>query len=425
MRWRIVVKWLLIILAVAIIAGTGYYGYTYFTKEEQLAAIPQMTTNVTRGDLSVRVSGTSSIEPLSKTVVKTTVNGKIEEVLVADGDVVKKGDVIVRLAGDDISSQIRSKSLTIQKAEIDLKQLQENYITADDTNRESLLFNIQKQQLELELAREELSELQEDQGANEILAPIDGTILSLSVEVGSTINTNAEIAQITNYEQLKITVPVDELDISKVALGQTSTILVEAFEQETFTGVVTEIAREGKTSNGVATFDVTVKLDDPKEIKSGMSAEASILVEQKKDVLMLPIDAVQSTRNNYYVLVNRSSSTLTDEGDRVQVPMRENPFGEQRQMPTGDNFLGRDQSNVDSASSTTRVSVEVGIANEDYIEIVSGLNEGDIVILPTTTTRTTTQTGFPGSAIPGVGGGFNIPGGVPGSGGGGMPRGGR
>jgi HlyD family secretion protein len=450
MKWRAGVKWLLITISVAIVVGAGYYGYIRFNKDIEASGSIQMTTRVTKGELLVSVSGTGSIEPHSKQTVKSTVNGTIEEVLVKEGDVVKKGDVLVRFEGTDSTSQIRSKTLSIQKAEIDLKQLQENYKTVEENSRDSLLVNIQKQQLDIEVAREELAELQEDEGADEIIAPIDGTILSLTAEVGVNVNTNAEIAQIADYEQLKIIVPVDELDISKVALGQTSTIIVEAFEDETFTGVVTAIAKEGKASNGVASFDVTVQIDEPRNIKSGMSAEASILVEQKSDILMLPIDAVQSARNSYYVMMSGSATVNgADEPGAVvqgQLPMGERPSGEQGQMPAGErpsdvqgqlpmggNFAGRGQGTAPpgtgTASSGTRVMVEVGIANEDFIEIVSGLNEGDTVILPTSTAASSSTMMMQGS-FPGVmpSGSINVGGreGFTGGGGGsGMQGGGR
>jgi HlyD family secretion protein len=441
MKWRAGVKWLLITIAVAIVVGAGYYGYIRFNKEDEASGSIQMTTRVTKGELLVSVSGTGNIEPFSKQTVKSTVNGTMKEVLVKEGDVVKKGDVLVRFEGTESTSQIRSKTLSIQKAEIDLKQLQENYKTAEENNRDSLLINIQKQQLDIEIAREELAQLQEEEGADEVIAPIDGTILSLTAEVGVNVNTNAEIAQIADYEQLKIIVPVDELDISKVVLGQTSTILVEAFEDETFTGVVTAIAKEGKASNGVASFDVTVQIDEPRNIKSGMSAEASILVEQKSDILMLPIDAVQSARNSYYVMMSGSATVngADEPGASVQgqLPIGELPSGEQGQMPKDRDLTGRGQGTTPTGSnaalSSTRVMVEIGIANEDYIEIQSGLNEGDTVILPTPTAVSSStimmQGNFPGVMPSGsinIGGREGFTGGGGGSGSGsGMQGGGR
>ncbi len=462
MRWKVIVKWLIIAIAAAIIGIAGYYAYSAFTAEEKVVGAATATARVARGEIQVSVSGTGNIEPLDKQTVKSSQNGKIEEVLVEAGDEVRAGDVLARLESEDTTSQIRSKSLSIQKAEMDLEQLQDNYKQADEDSRKSMLISIQKSQLDLEIAREELAELQADEGSNEIVATIDGTITSVAVEAGVTINTNAEIAQIANYSQLKIVVPVDELDISKVAVGQSSTIRVEAFSDETFTGSVVEIADEGRASNGVASFDVTVLINEPKQIKSGMSAEASILVEQKSDVLMLPIDAVQSARGSYYVMLAGSAqpgqtqeqSSLPDDaqppGDRTELPQGQAPAGREGQSPEGAGGFGGErpsggmrgadrsayQAGTGMAAATgqasagmsagTRVAVEVGIANEDYIEIVSGLSEGDVVILPTTTASSNTNNGMMiQGGFPGGGFGTTIPSGgaMPTGGGGGMSGG--
>ena len=444
MKRLVSVRWVLVALAVAGIAVVGYYGFQYVTKEENANVPMQATTRVIQGDLSVSVSGAGSIEPVNKQTIKSSVNGTIEKVLVKEGDLVAKGDVLVTFERSDLTSQIRSKSLSIQKLEIELKQLHDNYKKADDANRESLMISIERQQLDLEAAREELIELQGEGSTEAIVAPFDGVILAVSAEAGNNVNTNAEIAQIANYDVLKIVVPVDELDIPEVKLGQAATIWVDAFENETFTGVVTEIAREGRTSNGVASFDVTVQIDDAKSIKSGMSAEASIVVMQKSSVMMLPIDAVQSSRSGYYVMLSSSAEGASPESDasgarmqregsdQAQLPRGERPTRGEGTMPMGGRQIGQVGGRIGTPGSNaegTLVMVEVGIANEDYIEIVSGLSVGDTVILPTTTAASSSnmmmQGGFGGIRgvdVGGFGGGGMPTGG--GFGGGGMPTGG-
>src|SRR5690606_24526049 len=112
---------------------------------------------------------------------------------------------------------------------------------------------------------------------------------------------------------LQIVVGVDELDISKVKVGQPASILVEALPDQKFTGKVTEIAQEGTATSGVATFDVTIMLDDSTNLRAGMSAEATIIVEQKADALYLPIEAVQSIGGRYFVMVRSAEGTGSGE----------------------------------------------------------------------------------------------------------------
>lgn len=175
---------------------------------------------------------------------------------------------------------------------------------------------------------------------SDITAPADGTVTSIGVSDGDRVSKGQVIAHITNYDDLQTTVQIDELDIPKVKVGQTASIKVNAFPDTTYTGKVTSVANEGTVSNGVSTFDVTVHMNKPTNVKVGMTAEVSILVQSKDNALYVPIEAVHSINNEKYVVVEK--------GD----------------------------------GSVTRQTVKTGISNEDYVEITDGLTEGEVVRLP-------------------------------------------
>jgi HlyD family secretion protein len=287
-----------------------------------------------------------------------------------------------------------------------------------------------------------------------------------------------DLGEVVNFSQLQMVVGIDELDIPKVKLGQDAQILVEALPKDTYTGKVIAIADEGTVSNGVATFDVTINLTTTMNLKVGMSAEASILTQQKTDALYVPVAAVQSFQGKYFVTVpstgtgtgtgasSRPNGSQAPGGNTGTAPQGGQgqggaPQGGQGQGGQGQGQGGQGQGGQGQgqggqgqggqgqgqggrpnrgtgganggtgtttvAASTTRVPVEVGINNEDNIEIVSGLKEGDLVILPTVVSsgsKTNTQqggiSGIGGVSIPGAGGG-GFPGG---GGGGGRPGGG-
>jgi HlyD family secretion protein len=267
-------------------------------------------------------------------------------------------------------------------------------------------------------------------------------------------------------------VSVDELDIPKVEVGQQAEILVEALPDHTYTGKVTKIANEGTTNNGVAAFDVTILLDNAEGIKPGMSAEAKILVASKDDALYLPVEAVQSFRGEYFVLVPQTASGGEEEGGspsarQISPPPGEKNGQEARNTPSAGGErqgqgeqVGQNRQTVAEQPTTAtgknaapgasmesgernitgtspqagerpgggvrqsqgsapgqgggtgkRVVVEVGISNEDVIEIVSGLNEGDEVIVPAEATgqQSAQRTFTPGMVgFPGGGGGDRI-----------------
>lgn len=175
---------------------------------------------------------------------------------------------------------------------------------------------------------------------SDITAPADGTVTSIGVSDGDRVSKGQVIAHITNYDDLQTTVQIDELDIPKVKVGQTASIKVNAFPDTTYTGKVTSIANEGTVSNGVSTFDVTVHMNKPTNVKVGMTTEVSILVQSKDNALYVPIEAVHSINNEKYVVVEK--------GD----------------------------------GSVARQTVKTGISNEDYVEITDGLTEGEVVQLP-------------------------------------------
>ncbi|MFD3448344.1 efflux RND transporter periplasmic adaptor subunit [Microbacteriaceae bacterium 4G12] len=178
-----------------------------------------------------------------------------------------------------------------------------------------------------------------------ITAPVDGVVTSISVANGDRVTDGKVVAHITNYKDLQTTISVDELDIPQVQIGQSVAVKVSAFPDQTYTGKVTAISNEGTVSNGVSSFDVTVHIDNPTNLKVGMTTEGSILTASKDNVLYVPVEAVHTNGTEKFVLVKQAGSN-------------NNPAGLQR------------------------VAVQTGIHNEDSVEITQGLQEGQQVQLP-------------------------------------------
>lgn len=149
---------------------------------------------------------------------------------------------------------------------------------------------------------------------------------------------------IIDLNNLEVIIPVDELDINNIELGQEAIVTAEAIPNVSFNANVSKIALEGDVNNGVATFDVTLSLKEIDGLKPGMSVNAEIIIDSKEDALLVPIEAVQSRKDKKFVLVKK----------------------------------GEDNSEVEF------VEVEIGLVSEDYVEIVEGLNEGDTVVYQST-----------------------------------------
>jgi len=423
-KWR----FFAVIGAVVVAAIVGRWLWLQQREEPALGAVTQMMTTVQRGTLTATISGTGSIEPVERKTVAASVAGTVAEVFFQDGERVKKGDVLVTFEREDDNAerQIESKQISLEKAKLDLESLQLQYKNAmkEDQNTDAIRLNIRSKELDIRQLEQEIADLREqDAGPDPITAPIDGKLTGFDVAAGAFIRENAELGEVVNYDQMKLTVRIDELDIAKVEPGQRAEVRIDALPDRVFAGTVAEIADEGTSSNGVAAFDVTVLLTEADGLKAGMSAEATIVTMEKKDALYLPIEAVHALRGEYFVFV-------PGEGENVRPP-EEAPAGTVRER-----LAARLQQ-----SGMKRVSVEVGAHNEDFIEIVSGLSEGDAVIILTAASGETGQNapamriggfrsgagfsegGFPGGRD-GMTRGGAVPGGaVPGGGFSGGPRG--
>ncbi|CAM3419714.1 efflux RND transporter periplasmic adaptor subunit [Marinicrinis lubricantis] len=426
---------LIISLVVLIGAGAAYWWFFIRAEGEQTVAAAVQTTTVRSGTIESRISGTGNIEPLSRETIKATETGEVAEVYFHEGDKVKAGDILLRFEKDDVTDQIESMELELSNSRLELQDLQNQYKRAeDDEARESIRLSIQRQELGIQQKEEELAELTEQEGKAPITAPIDGILTSWDIETGQTITDQTnELGEVVNYDQFQIVVAVDELDISKVEIGQEAEIIVEALSNHTYTGQVMAIADEGTPSNGVSTFDVTVVLNEADGLKAGMSAEASIQTAYKENALLLPIEAIQQAGDQYFVLVPAAEEAEEETDGEVtpEIPQEgEMPEGMPQDLPTdmpADRGSTRGNALAGGGSSVQmRSFVEVGISNEDSIEIVSGLSEGDVVILPEVMVSSTnssqemrgTEGGFPGGGGFPSGGSFPSGGGTGGFGGG-------
>ena len=467
-------KWWLIGLGV-VLAGGSASGWYYAQSDAEPAAVEVATTQVRKGTLTAAVSGTGSIEAAARETIVAANEGEVGEVFFQEGDEVNKGDVLLTYVQEDALDQIRSSRLELERQRLELEQLQLDYkeaAEAGDGSQNGIQLNIRKQMLTIQELEDEIASLESDEGIDPIVAPIDGVLKTFDVEPGDVLREDAEIGEVVDYASMKMVVAVDELDIAEAAIGQEATVLVDALPDRTYAGSVVDIAEEGTASNGVASFDVTVLLNEVDQLKPGMSAEASIVTAQKEDALLLPIEAVQSFRGQYFVLVPAETSAEAEAapaagdteaaagtrpgsagtaaaGDAEAAGTRPSGTGTRAERPSGTTASAGERpanaaSGTQAGASTgqrnaagaagaapgsgqTRVTVEVGIANEDSIEIVSGLAEGDTVILPTTTAAGSAQTqttgrpqtaGFGMGVVPGAGLGGTVPGAGFGGGGG-------
>ncbi len=277
--------------------------------------------------------------------VKSESSGTISILNFKNGDFVEAGELLMVLSNDDLKDNLSDAQTTLSDAYEDLNDINDTY------------------------------------DFYTITAPIDGIVTAVNVAVDDYVRSESVLATIVNTSDLEFSISVDELDISDVEIGQEVKITVDALEEtekEPLIGRVSEIALEGSSMNSVTTYPVTISLSGDDSIKIGFNCSSEIVISSAEDVIVVPVEAINSRRGKYYV-------TLED---------------------------------------MTEKEVTVGMYDEDNIEIKSGLEVGDIILLPEKVASTSTEEAtqmpggnmnFPGGGMPGM----NMGGGMPSMNGGG------
>ena len=214
-----------------------------------------------------------------------------------------------------------------------------------------------------------------------ITSPIDGTIVDKQYKTGDTVESGKTLCTIYDLSYLEMTMNIDELDITKVEVGQSVEITADAVEGKTYTGVITKVSMAGSTTNGTTSYPATVRIDETDGLRPGMNVDAEIVIEHNDNALAIPAGAV-----------NRGNTVLITQDS----PSAANALADQN-APEGYVY----------------VEVTTGVSSDDYIEITSGLQEGDTVAYIKTSGGT--------SADMMMGGGMAMSGGAPS---GGAPSGG-
>lgn len=295
-------------------------------------------------------SGEGNFEPVRDTVMRAelSANVEVEALLVHEGDYVTVGTPIF---------QIRSK---------DAADILQSYQDAVDTAQERV-----------ESAQSKMDSTQEDYENYTITAPISGQVITKNVKAGDNVSRSSsggtsDMAVIYDLSQLTFAMSVDELDVRNVQVGQRVEVTADAVEGKTFAGTVTNISLESSQSNGVTNYPVTVTLQETGELLPGMNVDGVIILEEAEDALMIPVDALMR-------------------GSRVYVQ---------------DPSVTESQGNVPPGFRS--VEVETGLTNDSYVQVVSGLSEGDVVYLDQASKSSTSQFpmgGMPGGGMPGAPGG--------------------
>lgn len=374
-----------LVVGLAVVVILGGLGGLVAAKRSGKEIDPSKLTKVERGDLARSVVATGKIQPLSKVDVKSKASGIVKRLLVNYGDRVKEAQVLAELDKEQLEATVRESKANLLAAEAAYER---NRIEAEGPDLPFLKLALERARTlyqdgliassvmedadkayqmgrnkqtaaksnaavtkaEVEKARASLERAETDLRNATIVSPMDGLVLSRDVEVGDAVSSILVLGSqatllmtLGDVSDVYVLGKVDEADIGKVYLGQPARIVVESFKDKKFEGRVTKISPLGKEKDNVTTFEVRVSIKNPTlELKVNMSANAEIILEEKKGVLLVPESAVLYDK---------------DRKPSVEVPDR------------------------GLASGRRKMAVKLGISNGVKTELVEGLKEADAIVL--------------------------------------------
>lgn len=360
MKRKAVIK---IAAIIAIIAVLGFAGYKYWENyQSKKAATPiGETYTVQKMELKSTVSATGTIKPLEAVEVSSKITARIQSVLVKENDTVTAGQTVAVLDGKDLENELIKAQETVGN-------------TLSKYNRAKYLYSIgakSKEEYEdaeynYETAKSDMEVTRSDLNETIITAPMDGVVVGEPKTPGTMAaqgtNNPTVIMRIADLSQKQILAKVDETDIGHILVGQPVSFTVDAYTDETFTGKVAKISQtdvsnswdtssdstSSSTSTAVIYYYVTLDVDDPDNLlKPAMTARVEITTDDKSDAIAVPLAALKTDSNGSYVIV------------------------------------------VNDDNTTENRYVETGIYSDEYVEITSGLNEGEKVSIEYAAPKTT------------------------------------
>ncbi len=389
--------WVWVVVVVAVLAGAGVAVRAALKPDNKID--PSKIAKVERGDIARVVVATGKIEPRAIVEVKSKASGIVKNIYVNYGDTVRAGQVLAELDKEELEARVREARANLQAAqameESAAAALERNKVEAEGPdipflksameraqrmlneklvaknvveeaekayqlalNRQSAAVRalavsraeITRARAQVAQAKAVLERAEEDLRNSTIVSPIDGLVLSRNVEVGNAVSSILVLGSqatplftLGDVSDVFVRGKVDQADIGKVYLGQPARIVVESFRDRKFEGKVYRISPYGVEKENVTTFEVQVSIHNPgRELKANMSANAEIILEEKKNVLLVPEAAVVYDK---------------DRKPAVEVPDAAQEKGRRK------------------------LAVKLGISNGIKTELLNGLDEGAQVIL--------------------------------------------
>ena len=320
------------------------------------------TVKVEKSNIHTSITATGTIEPVTSVTVGTQVSGIVSKLYVDYNSVVKKGQVIAELDRTNLISELNTAKANLASSESSMAYEKANYnryktlydkglVSADEY--ESALLSYRKATEDVNAKRESVKKAQTNLGYATITSPIDGVVLSKSVEEGQTVAASFNTPELFSIAQdltdMRVIADIDEADIGGVKEGQRVSFTVDAFPDDHFEGQVTQVRQQATTESNVVTYEVVISAPNKElKLKPGLTANVTIFTMEKNDVMAVPSKALRFIPTE--ALLEKGQTISDCEGDHKVWTLENNTFKAHK--------------------------VEIGTSNGVMTEIISGIPEG-------------------------------------------------
>ncbi len=381
-----------ILLLVVVIGGT--VAIKANGKDKKPPESPVKTAKTEIGDVQVKVTEVGTVEPEVKVEVKSAISGKVIEILHRDGDVVRRGTVLARVEPDLNQAQsLADTKNSVVSSEIRFREAKKKFEDNNKLLTQGLLAPTQHREVESEYleARQDYEREREKytlveksgipisqsaanfKGSN-IVAPMDGVVLTKNVEIGESItsgvssfNAGTVLFTVADTSRMIVKAGVNEVDIGKIHVGLPVRVTLDAYPKVRFDGKIDRIAPAVRIDEKVRVFDVEIRLDaQGRELRSGMTANIEVIGEKKEKVISVPVESVFKRDDQEIVYVKKAIDPKA--------------FAEESKEKKSPEQIKKEQKDAWKKFFDKRVIV-TGLADNARVEIVSGLKLGEEVAL--------------------------------------------
>lgn len=365
--------------------------YFVFSGKKKMPEYILKTENVEMGCISNSISATGKVEPVTEVEVGTQVSGKIDKIHVDYNSKVKKGQLLAELDRSTLSTSLESAKTDYNNALNEYgyykkvydrnKALHDKQLISD-AEFEEVEFQFMKASNSLRKSKYEVDRAQTNLGYATITSPINGVVISVEVEEGQTVAASMTTPTLfiiaENLVDMQVVANIDEADIGQVSEGQKVEFTVDAYPNDKFTGVVRQVRLEPTTTSNVVTYEVIVDAKNPDlKLKPGLTANISVMTLYKDSIMTIPSKALKFQMDASLLPPNMK----TVAADSVDA-----------KATTVWVIKGRDL-------AEQRV-IKTGVSNGSRIEVLSGLEEGDKVIVSTMETAGMDPKAMPAGGAP-------------------------